>query len=172
MASVYEKYYDRQPGAVKIIVVAGIALLGYSLYRRMRHNQEVKEANTAGDIALTELQKLAARGIYPTMSDAQYETMSQKLVQAMNGCGTDMSMIKQVFSQLKNDADVQKLIAQFGVRYYEPCWISEADAYAVWLFNDQAYGGGLPTWLSYDLDSGDISVVNKILSDKGITFQF
>lgn len=172
VASVYEKYYERQPGVVKVIAVTGIALLGYTIYRRIRHNQEVKEANTAGDIALSEIQKLANQGVYATYTDAQYEAFSQALVQSMNGCGSDMNKIKQVFSQLQNDADIQKLIAQFGVRYIEPCWYSQADAYAIWLFNDQAYGGGLPTWLSFKLDSSEIVQVNGILRSKGVNYQF
>lgn len=172
MASVYETYYERQPAAVKIIAVAGIALLGYTIYKRYRHNQEVKEANTAGDLALTELQKLANQGILPSYNDSQYEAFCQSLVQAMNGCGSDLSKIKQVFSQMRNDADAQKLIAQFGVRYIEPCWYSQADAYAIWLFNDQAYGGGLPTWLSFKLDSGEIGQVNSVLRQNGVNYQF
>jgi hypothetical protein len=170
MASVYERYYERQPAAVKIIAVAGVALLGYSVYRSWKRDQDLRDANKAADLANQELQQLAAQGIRPTLTDLQFENMSQAIVEAVNGCGTDEGAIFNVFKQLSNGADIRKLIAVFGVRYYRPCAASDPVSYSIWLVNDEAFGGTLVTLLYYDLSDSDIGEINSIMRAKGIDF--
>jgi hypothetical protein len=172
MASVYERYYERQPAAVKIIAVAGVALLGYSLYRTWKKNQDYRDANKAAELANQELQQLAAQGVRPTLTDLQFENMAQAIVEAINGCGTDEDAIFNVFGQLSNSADIRKLIAVFGVRYYRPCAATDPVSYSIWLVNDEAFGGTLVTLLYYDLSDSDIGEINSILSRKGIDFRF
>lgn len=172
MASVYERYYERQPAAVKVIAVAGVALLGYSVYRSWKRNQDLRDANKAAELANLELQQLAAQGIHPTLSNLQFENFSQTILEAVNGCGTDEDAIFNVFGQLGNEADIRKLISVFGVRYYRPCAASDPISYSIWLANDQAFGGTLVTLLYYDLSDSDIGEINSILSRKGIDFRF
>lgn len=172
MASVYEKYYERQPAAVKVIAVAGLALGGYLIYRHFKRAADEKDATKAAQDAANELAALQNQGVNPTYSDSQFQGFVDALVQAMNGCGSDENAIYQVFGYMRNDADIRKLITTFGIRYIEPCWISEADAYAVWLFNDKAYGGELASWLNFDLDSSEIGKVNSILRNNGVNYQF
>lgn len=156
-------------GILITVIVGGAA---YLFYRNYKKKQELLQANTQGTLANQELSVLESQGIHPSYSDSQYEGYAQALVQAMNGCGTDEDAIYSVFRDMQNKADVLKLIAVFGVRFYQPCWITQADAYAIWLINDQSYGGGISTWLSYDLSSGEIGNINTILSSKGIDFKF
>lgn len=170
MASVYERYYERQPDAVKIIAVAGVALLGYSVYRAWRKSQDYKDANKAADLANQELQVLATQGVTPTLSALQFENLSQTIVEAINGCGTDEESVFNVFRQLHNSADIRKLIAVFGVRYYRPCAATDPISYSIWLANDEAFGGTLVTLLYYDLSDSDIGEINSILRGKGIDF--
>lgn len=172
MASVYERYYDRQPDAVKIIAVAGIALLGYSLYRNYKKKQDEKEANQAAELAAAELAQLAAQGIHPTLPLSQFESISQTIIEAINGCGTDEQAIFNAFSQLRNEADIRQLITTFGVRYARPCAATDPISYSIWLANDEAFGGPLSTLLRYDLSDSDIGEINSILRGKGITYQF
>lgn len=172
MASAYERYYDRQPPAVKVIAVAGIALLGYTMYRSWQKKQDLRDANKAADLANQELQQLANQGIHPTLSDLQFENMSQSIVEAINGCGTDEEAVYNAFRQLNNGADIRKLIAVFGVRYYRPCAATDPVSYSTWLINDEAFGGTLVTLLYYDLSDNEISEVNSILRGKNIDFQF
>ena len=172
MASVYDKYYERQPPAVKIIVVAGLGLLGYSIYRSIKHNQDEKDAAKAAAAAAGELAQLAAQGIHPTYDDSQFYVFINSLVQAMTGCGTDESAIYQVFRQMRNEADIRRLIQLFGVQYYQPCVWTSPVSYSIWQVNDKAYGGDLATWLSYDLSDSEISNINNVLKGNGLTFQF
>lgn len=167
---------EQVPGTLKgvqgILITVGVGVAGWLLYRNWKKQQDLKKANQAADIAASDLQQLAAQGVYPSYNGSQYETFSIALQEAMNGCGTDEDSIYQVFRQMQNKADVLALIKQFGVRYYQPCWITQADAYAIWMFNDQAYGGNLNTWLSYDLNSSEIGQINSILQQKGIDYSF
>ena len=172
MASVYDKYYENQPSAVKVIVVAGLGLLGYSVYRTFKRDQDEKNASQAAAAAKSELQALAAQGIYPSYNDSQYEIYVNTLVQSMGGCGTDEGMIYQVFGSMRNAADIRKLIIAFGVQYYQPCVWTSPVSYAVWQVNDKAYGGDIATWLSYDLGDSEIAKVNSILRTNGIDLQF
>jgi len=172
MASVYDKYYENQPQAVKVIVVAGLGLLGYSLYRAIKHKAEERDAAQAAAAAAYELQALASQGITPSYTDSQFQTWVNVLVQSMTGCGTDENAIYDVFEWMENEADLKKLIVTFGVQYYQPCVWTSPVSYAVWQVNDKAYGGDLPTWFGYDLGRGEIDKVNSILRGKGINFQF
>jgi len=172
MASVYDKYYERQPPAVKIIVVAGMGLLGYSVYQAVKRKQEEKKAAEAAAVAARELAALAAGGVYPSYGDSQFYVFINTLVQSMTGCGTDEATIYQVFRQIRNEADIRRLIQLFGVQYYQPCVWTSPVSYAVWQVNDRAYGGDLATWLSYDLGQTEISNINSILKGNGLNFQF
>lgn len=172
MASVYEKYYERQPAAVKVIAVAGLALTGYLVYRANKKKQDLNQANQAGQLANSELATLSQQGVYPSYSDSQFQVFVDALVQAMTGCDTDEDSIYNVFRQLRNEADVRKLITQFGVQFYQPCAWSSPISYSIWQFDDQHYGGGLATWLGYDLSSDNISEINGILMSNGINYQF
>lgn len=168
----YEKYYERQPGAVKVIAVAGIALLGYSLYRTYKRKQDEKDASQAAQNAASELATLANQGITPSYTDSQYSSFVNVLVQAMTGCGTDEDQVYDVFRKMHNDADIRKLIIAFGVQYYEPCVWTSPVSYAIWQANDHAYGGDLATWLGYDLTTSEIGKINQILAGSGINYQF
>lgn len=172
MASAYDKYYERQPPAVKIIVVAGLGLLGYSIYRSIKRDQDERRALEAARAAATELAGLANQGVYPSYNDSQFYVFVDTLMQAMTGCGTDEAMIYQVFRQIKNEADIRRLIQLFGIQYYQPCVWTSWLSYTIWQFNDKAYGGDLGTWLSYDLSQSEINNINSILKGNGVSFQF
>lgn len=170
--NLYERYYERQPGAVKVIAVAGVAVLGYAVYRSIKKKQDEEKANQAAQLAAGELAQLAQQGIRPTLSDLQFEQMSQTIVTAIDGCGTDEDAIFSVFQQMANEADIRKLITVFGVRYSQPCSVTSPISYAIWLANDQAFGGPLNVFLRYDLSDSDIAHINSILRERGIVYQF
>lgn len=156
-------------GVVGIVVVGGLALAGYKVYGMVKSKIDEGEANAAAKEADKELRQL---GINPSYSQTQYVSFVSTLVEAMNDCGTNEEKIFNVFRAMNNKADVLKLISAFGVRYYQPCPGDQPISYTLSLFNDKRYGGNLPTWLAYDLTSGEIKKINDILSKKGINFKF
>lgn len=171
-----QKSYDSLPpwarGVVGVIIVGGVAVIGYTLYTKIRDRARLQESLKLGDFAEKELLELAKKGIKATLTKTQLESLSLKLQEAMDGCGTSTTQVNQVFEELKNKADVLSLISVFSVRYYRPCAISSPISYALWLRNERAYGGNLPVWLTYDLSSSEIDKINSILASKGIDFKF
>lgn len=168
----YKRLPNWSQGVIGIVVVAGTAVAIWAIVRGIKNRKELAEANQAAKAASSELQGLKARGINPTMDVSEFEALSQKLVQAMNGCGTNEDQVYDVFRAIKNEADIRQLIITFGVRYYEPCAADQPISYIRWQFNDQAFGGGLPTWLSYDLSASEIQEINKILKKNNINYSF
>jgi len=176
MANKVTEYYNGLPrwskGVVAVVGVAAIALVGYSIYAGSKRRRDLKEASKASEEAKVEISELARSGVNPSYSPSQYEVFSQKLVQAMDSCGTSEESVYSVFRYMKNKADVLSLISAFGVRYYQPCASSNPISYSKWLFNDKAYGGGLATWLEYDLTSSEIKKINDILASNNIQYSF
>lgn len=168
----YKKLPDWSRGVIGIVVIGGTAVAIWAIARGIKNRKGIAEANQAAKAASVELQALKARGINPTMDISQFEALSQRLVQAMNGCGTEEDQIYDVFKAIKNEADIRQLITTFGVRYYQPCAGDQPISYTRWLFNDNAFGGGLPTWLSYDLDANEIKKINDILKNNKVDYSF
>ena len=167
---------EKVPGTLKgiegILITIGVGVAAYIIYRNAQKNKDLNAANTQGSEADQELNALASQGITPSYSTSQFEGFAQQLVQAMDGCGTDENAVYQVFQAMKSKADVLKLISVFGVRFYQPCVWTSPVSYAIWQANDQAYGGGISTWLGYDLSASEIGKINAILSQKGIDYSF
>lgn len=171
----YNGFMGLPPWARGITAVGTIAILyftGRTIYRNARKKKEIAEANMAATYAQNELNDLHNSGINPTLSDSQFEAMSQALVQAMNGCGTDEEMVYSVFNMLNNDADIRKLLIIFGVRFYQPCAASQPISYMEYIWDDHAFGGGLPTWISYDMTAAEKNKINSILHSKNINYSF
>lgn len=165
----FYKTYERP---INTLFLIGGGLVAYTIYRNYRLKQDQQNVQEGITTATQELGQLEYQGITPSYSDSQFDSFVQKLVQAMDGCGTDEDQIYDVFRAMRNEADIRKLIASFGVQYYQPCSWSQSDQYVVWLFNNEAYGSNLAGWLSYDMASSEISEINRILNSNGIAYQF
>lgn len=169
-------YYKELPswgkGAVSVIGVSLAAYLIYKVYNSIKEKRDLKEANIAAIMAEEELRELSQNGVRPTYSKSQYESFSQKLVEAMNGCGTTEESVYEVFKAMRNKADALSLISAFGIRYYRPCAATEPISYIKFLADNKAFGGPLQTWLEYDLDSSEIKKINDILKSNRVNYQF
>jgi hypothetical protein len=176
MANKIKGFYSELPPWGKgAIAVGGVVIVGfiiYTTYSRVRRRSALKEANVISDKAKQEITALQSKGIRPSYTPSQYESYSISLAEAMNGCGTTEETVFSVFNGMKNKADVLSLINAFGVRSYRPCAASQPISYTRWLFDNDAFGGTLPTWLEYDLSASDKEKINEILSSKKIDFQF
>ncbi len=168
--------YKDSPPLAKNILVGGTVLLvvggAFLIYRHHKKEKDQREANRAGAQAAIDLENLRKQGIVPTHYPTEFENFAASLVQSMNGCGTDEDTIYDVFAQMSNDADLLALITVFGVRFYQPCEASSPFSYMLWLWDDESFGGDLPTWLSYDLKGSEIANINAILAGNGLTIQF
>jgi hypothetical protein len=98
-----------------------------------------------------------AKGIKPSYPDSMYSMWANAITSAgFNTLGTNEQAIYDVFKKMNNNADIVKLIIAFGEQRVE--------------FSLQSVALG--AWLSSELNSSEMAVLNKILSDKKITYKF
>lgn len=171
----YEGFKELPMWAKGVIAVGGIAVTYFAIsgfVKRIKKDAQFKQDNKGAEIAAKELSDLEKRGVHPTLTSSQIDSLIQSLVESMNDCGTTEEKIYAVFKQLKNEADIRKLIADFSIRYYRPCVVSSPISYFKLLSDDHAFGVGLSTWLNYDLNSSEIAKINKILEGNKIKYQF
>ena len=132
----------------KIINVSILLVLAVILFFLIRWIiKKTKEPNRE---AASDLQRELNAGGRLTYTDTQYTTFATKLYAAMDGFGTNSSNVYSVFESMVTRADVLSLIVAFGVKKDET----------------------LQEWLYGDLSSRELKKVNKILSSKGINYQF
>lgn len=176
MKNQLEASYKGLPGWAKgTLAVGGLLIVGftaYTIYKNAQKKKGLQQANKLSQDATKEVIELSKQGVVPSYGQSQYESFVLKLVLAMDGCGTDEESVYRVFEAMKNKADVLSLIKTFGVRFYQPCAASSPISYTKWLYDNESFGGGLSTWLSYDLTGSEIQKINAILSKKTIDFKF
>ena len=124
-------------------IIAGVAIyFGSKLFKNLSKKGSLIQ--TKEDILI--LQQTQKQSYL----DSQYTAYADVLFTAMDGFGTDEDAIFRVFTAMKNDLDIAKLINAYGLRKDE----------------------SLAEWLQGDLSSSDMAKLNKILSTKGIKYQF
>lgn len=168
----FKNFYKTYQGPINTVVLVGAGFIAYSIYKSNQKKKELDQARQGAAAAQTELQALAAQGVHPSYADSQFLIFVNQLVQAMTGCGTDEAAVQNVFRNMRNEADIRKLLITFDIQYYQPCVWTSPVSYARWQLDDHAFGGDLSTWLGYDLSSGDIEDINSILSGNGISYRF
>jgi len=176
MANKIIGYYKELPSWSKgVVAIGGIAIIGivgYTIYRRVKTNLDIKINLKESDSASDDLRKLETQGVRPSLNNSQIMSIINSLKDAMNGCGTNEQRVYDDFSKLNNDADVLLLLKLWQVQYYEPCSATSPISYARWMFNDKAFGGNLSEWLNYDMTATEIKQINSILAKKGIKHKF
>lgn len=138
-------------GVLAIGIVGGIA---YAIFRLTKKGSALNPSEATKDI-----KKLQEAGQVPSYMDAQYKGFADAIYaarQCNNIFGTNEDAIYSVFRSMKNDVDVAKLIEAFGNRRL--CFS----------FTESTLGG----FLHDDLNEDEIKIINKILSDKKIIYQF
>jgi hypothetical protein len=142
---------DTQDKYVKYGLIAGGLYVGYKLI------QFFAGSTTSVAAATNEVKNLTAKGIKPTYPDSSYTQWASSITSAgFNVLGTNEQAIYAIFQKMMNDLDVAKLIVAFGNQRIE------------FSFQSAPLGG----WLASELDSDELAVVNKILKDKNIKYQF
>jgi len=156
-----------------VIAVGGLGIIGYTgytIYKNAQKKKELADAKKQADVAQGEVEQLQQQGQSATHSDSEFEGLAERLVQAMNDCGTDEEAVYDVFRQIKNGVDIRKLVSIFGVRYYTPCAATSPISYTKWLWDDKSFGGNISAWLGYDLTSSEIAKINSILKGNGVNY--
>jgi len=176
MANKIMNYYNELPSWSKgVVAIGGLALVGivgFTIYKRVKLNSELKPILKESENAKDELKELEKKGINPTLSNSQIYGLISSFIDAVGGCGTDTDRVYGVFEKMNNEADLKLFLSLFGVQNFEPCPATDPISYSKWLWNNKSIGGNFTQILNSDLNSGNIKQINSILAKKGIKHKF
>ena len=161
--NIKERYNKLNPQTQKIILYAGGGLAAFLLIQYLLKYKPTPQQQAELDAAKNELQRLASVGILPSFSLAQFQSMANAIVAAVDDCGTDEDTIYRQFQFLKNDADLYELISVYGVGSYKGCF-------------EGSYFGNvhrtLSETLTADMTTSQVEKINSILASKYIQYYF
>jgi hypothetical protein len=157
-------YYDGLPSWAKGAVIVGVGLAAWTVYNRIyssiKSGKTVRDSKQVVESAKNEIADLAKSGIYPSYSNAQYKIWADAAFACYSGWGTCSG--DTIFVNMKNDADVLKLIEAFGIRTVPSGVLNPIPDFT----------GSLPAVMRDELRLGEIAEINKKLAQKGIKYQF
>jgi hypothetical protein len=149
------------------VIIGGIALyFGNKLIKATKNVTDIFGSKFTGSEDKEELkknieaeqEKLIADGQKLSYTIQSYKSLSGMLLNAMGGLGTDEDVVYAVFAKMKNDLDYTELYKQFGTQMYivgvRPLYLD------------------LGQWINQELDTSEISKLNKILADNNLTYRF
>jgi hypothetical protein len=168
------KYYNGLPQWARGVVVVGGLVVGYiavnAIIKKVTQNKKdaasLQEVNTASG----DLNAVISSGTKPTLNNSQLEGMSNAIIEASNGCGTDENMIFATFSKIKNDADILSFIKVFGLRKKTRCPFTSDTMENFWSSNTMPMS--LSAMINSELDTTEIQKINDGFLAKGMRYQF
>jgi hypothetical protein len=170
MANKVYDYYKELPSWAKGVVVIGVLGVTYifasQIIRKIKENAKKSELEKSVNDAKNELNDLIKSGVKPTITKSQADAFADKIVKQFKGADLLLQSyptIKDILSQLKNNADYLLLKQQFGLRTY-------TDAFNVFGWN-KVENVTLEAAIQDELTTGSIDSLNKILASKGITYR-
>jgi hypothetical protein len=149
-------------GGIAVLGSLTVVAIGYAIYSgvkgRIKQAGDYKEQNAVKD----DIKDLAAQNIKPSFTDSQYAAWANQILAAFNGYQSDESAVYRIFVNMKNDADVLKLINAYGIRE-----ISSGTG------NPQAnFKGTLAGAIADEFDTDEVKELNVMLAKRGIKIKF
>ena len=168
------RVYEGLPGWARGVVVVGGLTVTYlavtsilkSIKAKKLEQQSQSEINQAG----AELNAQINSGKGPTIQRSQAEAMSNAIVIASNGCGTDNKTIYAQFDKVNNQADILLLVDVFGLRKKERCPFTDDPRESFWSSSTPPMS--LSAMINSEMSSTEIATLNNKLATKGITYKF
>ena len=174
------QYYKELPPWAKGIILVGtfgtVAFIGWKVYKGIQQAVDKSKANKS--IADVKSERLVeeSKGIGGSFSDSQYQGFASALQNQFAGCdfstvvpffpGKDLTysgrVLYNILNTFKNNVDFLKLVEAWGIRTYDACGIGTGDVVNVNLY----------AAVSDELGNDEVVEINKLLSSKGITYQF
>lgn len=174
MAKGLMKVYSDLPSWAKgVVVVGGLAVTYLALTKglqALKASKLKKEALAEINNATDELNQAINQGIKPTLQNSALQAISEGIVKASNGCGSDENIIFAQFDKIKNEADILSLVKVFGLRKKSRCPFSDDEMEDFWSSYTPAMS--LTAMVNSELSSTEIRQLNDKLSAKGINFKF
>ena len=152
-------------GIIAIGIVGVAVVTGVTIYKTIKAASDKKNAQGKStqvvNSAESGLEALATKNIRPTKLKSQYVSWANELDACFQGWGTCVSFI-DIFKAIKNDADMLRLIQEYGVRTIGSGKFNPADGFT----------GDLPATVVDEIGWMDIADINADFADKKMTFRF
>jgi hypothetical protein len=171
--NVFKYYKDLPEWAKGVVVVGGIAIVyftGKRILDAINAAKELKDKQKEIEDATYALNELSSNGINPTLSETTLQSLSNSVIDAVGGCGTDNEKIKATFKKLQNQADMLLFVKVFGLRQKQRCLFSDDPRES--FLSSLTPPMSLSAHIALDLDAAEISALNKILEARNITYKF
>ena len=115
------QYYTELPSWAKgIVVVGGVAVLGYisfKIYKKLFPSDKEKENRMLLNNVDSEIDRLKRSGQKLTFAEPTYNTLANTLYESMRyAVGDDYGKVVEIMKSMKNDLDVSTIIKAFGIR--------------------------------------------------------
>lgn len=146
-------------GVIAIAGLAAIAIIGYSVYKKVNSVINPTDSKKEVDAAKAEVKALEAKGEKRTLSDVQLKTLANQIQTALNGMTEDEAAVYRAFTSVKTNIDVLNLIAAYGTRQ---------TGYWYWSY----FTGTLPSSIAHYFDVAEVKALNDMLAKKGIKYRF
>lgn len=152
-----QNFFSDIPPTFKGIII--LTILGggtYVIYRMLKGRENLQQAKEE----ITEEQKeLKQSTIKPKITKSQAEQYANNIFAAMDGYGTDVDAIKDVFNRLQNNQDFLLLSISYGVRTVSSGRFNLAPDFT----------GTMSATIIDECSDGERKELNDILASKGIT---
>jgi hypothetical protein len=183
-SKVFKVYQDLPQWAKGVVVVGGLVvtyIVGNTIYKRIKAFSDSADAQNKLRQLEDDLDKKIKQGQQPTFSSTQYNNFADSIQTEFEGCDYTTPFIPvpttwilnigwsnsgaslfNILYQFNNDVDFLALQKAFATRTISKGWYCGGDYTNVTL--SQA--------VNKQLNSQEINAVNKLLTQKGITYRF
>jgi hypothetical protein len=183
-SKVFKVYQELPQWAKGVVVVGGLVvtyIVGNTIYKRIKAFSDSADAQNKLRQLEDDLDKKLKQGQQPTFSSTQYNNFADSIQTEFEGCDYTTPFIPvpttwilyigwsnsgaslfNILYQFNNDVDFLALQKAFATRTISKGWYCGGDYTNVTL--SQA--------VNKQLNSQEIAAVNKLLTQKGITYRF
>ena len=165
----FNEFYQSNRFAVNAVIGLGVLALlavgGVAIAKALRGPANNESPDVAGDEDGTYGGATPAEETgtgQATISNTKATSLASKLYDAMESCGTYEYMIKDVFAELQNPADVNLVVQKFGYRNYGSVMGCGGNTYS-WYGTD----GDLAYWLRQEVDCEDVGDTCAKMAEAG-----
>ena len=158
-------FKDAKKGRVIIIAGSAIVIVALVSYGIIKWRRKVNMEKYGIVDASKELDKLGVTNKNLTITDGKAILISQNLLNAMDGIGTDEQAIFDNLKSLQTADDLKLVIQKFGTKVYAGGNLADS-------WTQRMYGTmkNLNGWFRAELGSGDVKKVKAIYDALGVPF--
>jgi hypothetical protein len=138
MKTEVNQFYQSLPswakGAVAVSVIAGIAIIGFAIYRKVKLIQEKAESNETANSAEDAYLKLKKKGEKLSYPETNYFSAATAIKKSLDGCETyvgEEDAARAVLNVVKKPIDWFYLVNVFGSRKIDGCLFGGDEVYAL-----------------------------------------